>query len=147
MSEKLAYAAGIMDGEGTIVIVVRNRGKYNWYQDSISVHMGTGEVVDYLYNNFGGNRYVRKEVGKTTYIWQMWCKQAREFLKKVMPYLITKKRQAEVFLEMGEIKEASKRFQKDPEYIQNKKLELYYELRNLHQRSYLYRQKLTVATG
>lgn len=109
--------------------------------------MGTGEVVEYLYNNFGGHKYVRKEVGKTTYIWQMCGKQARQFLKKTLPYLLTKKRQAEVFLEMAKIKEASKRFQKDPEHIQNKKLELYYELRRLHQRSYLYRQKLTVSAA
>ena len=140
-NEELAYFAGIMDGEGTFSIVIRRRGKYNWYQDSIAVRMGEQPVIKKLHEKLGGRYYERDEVGKTTFIWQMSSKEARKICNLLLPYLILKKRQAEIIIEMGEIKQIGKRFQSDPEHIKNKKFELYHELKQSHQRNYLFRQR------
>ena len=135
----LAYMAGIMDGEGTFSIVIRRRDKYHWYQDCIRVHMGEPSIPRWLHNKFGGSYNERKERGSNAYIWQSYGIEMRKICKNILPFLIQKKRQAEIMLELAEIKNIGKKYQRDPENIKNKKYELYTELRRTHQRNYLVR--------
>jgi hypothetical protein len=100
-----AYAAGYFDGEGTISIH-RRRGKYEKATFVLQLNVGSTdpEPLYWLYENFGGR--VRgplrrpKENHKPIYFWQTATSSAESFLKEIYPYLIVKKKQADVALKL-----------------------------------------------
>ena len=130
-AKELSYAAGIIDGEGCISIVKRKKGIYSTYQDSIRVHMKHKDIPYWMHERFGGKLYKRNEP-KIAYIWQLWGVKAREFLYMIEPFIVEKKKQIDLFLEMGRLKESSRSFQKDPPTIKQRKLHVYNRLRILH---------------
>jgi len=95
----LAYAAGIMDGEGCIRI--------NW-----SIRSGAGfsltacvsntkvRLVDWLERHFGGSITVAPRDGnrQPLYKWNLYGAHAASFLRSVYPYLQIKKEEAECAL-------------------------------------------------
>ena len=106
----LAYAAGIMDGEGCIHI--RRRKKYNcfWphiYDLQVVVSTTDGILADWFYERFGGHICKCKLRTTSNYPKYQWCIQANQatgFLRKVLPYLLLKKQQAELAIKFQDKK-------------------------------------------
>ena len=96
-----AYAAGLVDGEGCIMIVkcksCLSRPKpCNYFYSKLVVGMLDREGIDVLQGLFGGriNSYMWGE--KMGYYWVIQANKALEPLKKLYPFLRVKKAQAEV---------------------------------------------------
>ena len=103
IERKKSYIAGIIDGEGAIMISKginkRNKSFPMTYQSRISVEMCSIEIID-LFNNFFkghiGERYTN--TGKKIYSWRISSIKACKFLKIIEPYLILKQNQARLIL-------------------------------------------------
>jgi len=98
----LAYAAGIIDGEGCIHIArTKNPQMVGGIVYFLLVRVGTtdGVIPQHLLSIFGGsivNRHRRQQV------WQATGAHAEAVLLAVLPYLVLKKPQAELALEFRE---------------------------------------------
>lgn len=96
-----AYAAGLMDGEGTITLTRRNRReKYRW--PVVSVTSTTIEIIEFL-RGFGGSvcaRPPRKSHHKPVWVWSVRSQKAPEFLRMVRPYMVepSKVRRADMLI-------------------------------------------------
>lgn len=108
----LAYAAGIMDGEGTIGVTElavkytsgdrARRRKSSSFRDYIAVVMCDPIVPRWLSKKFGGAVYEyagRKSGHKPTYRWHLNGKRAADFCALVLPYLRLKREQAKLVIE------------------------------------------------
>jgi hypothetical protein len=102
----LAYTAGIIDGEGSILILrgtgYNRRGeKYKRYGCRVSVGMTDRIVTEWLHKNFGGCFYSRQMAKnwKDQYIWMITSRTVKTFITAILPFLKTKKRQAHLVLE------------------------------------------------
>lgn len=96
----LAYLAGIVDGEGHVSIT-REDGRY---KPKVYVGMTSKDIILLLHRLFRGNVYETSTcTGKPLYRWHL-TKSAdlQVFLTSILPYMIEKKRQAEVVLELVE---------------------------------------------
>ncbi|MHC1636323.1 MAG: sigma factor-like helix-turn-helix DNA-binding protein [Candidatus Methanospirareceae archaeon] len=96
-NEIFAYLAGIVDGEGSIRLH-RRRRKSIGYGLEVVVTNTNRELIDWLYTNFKGyiEKHEREGNHKTTYKWTVRGINAYRLLKKMLPYLIIKKPQAEL---------------------------------------------------
>jgi hypothetical protein len=100
--EDLAYAAGLFDGEGHIIIYKdtnRKRGKTPVYILICGVTNTDKRIIDFFYNNWGACRQVRERKRdnpkwKTCYEWTIQARMAMNFLSNIYPYLIGKKEKA-----------------------------------------------------
>ncbi len=98
----LAYAAGIVDGEGCISLSKRtSKGYKAGYQLRLAVSVGnTNEwLIQWFKIQFGG--YVvftleKRKERKDKWQWHIVDGKAAEFLKLILPYLQIKRPQAEV---------------------------------------------------
>ena len=100
-----AYLAGIIDGEGTIRV---NRtthrhyvGQDYQYDAAISVGMTNRNVIEILSKYLGAKMYIERvpENRKQIYRWVVSGNRIiPKILKKILPYLIVKKKQAELVL-------------------------------------------------
>jgi len=108
MSNKLAYTAGIFDGEGSILISVNRphpkRETIN-PQHYLTACLGNTNrpLIDWLKSEFGGhivkggNRQAKRQ--QEYWIWSISSCQARDFLTLIYPYLRIKKEQARLGIE------------------------------------------------
>lgn len=99
----LAYAAGIIDGEGCIRIVTRKprNGKSTQHSLMLQVAQKDGILMDWLYGVFGGMVYLKNKKTDGTdwiYEWRVMENKAAEVLKQILPFLTVKKHQAELGL-------------------------------------------------
>ena len=104
----LAYAAGIVDGEGCISIYRKpfRNGPFKGsdssnYHLTVVVTQKDGKLVDWLYGNFGGSvsllkKWERPDEKCWMHNWTLNYQKASEFLKDIMPFLVIKKKQAEI---------------------------------------------------
>lgn len=101
-----AYAAGIVDGEGCITIKRTKRvGTFGRprYIANISVVNSNRAMIDWLHDHFGGSFFERKKQSdfhKRTWAWDASARIAVEFCKGISPYLIAKREQAEILLDL-----------------------------------------------
>ena len=98
-----AYAAGIIDGEGCIQInhSILN-GKVQSWKIQIEINMCSEKVLKKMAGLFGGNvkMYVaRPEQHYRQFRWQIYSTNACNALKKMKPYLIEKKAQADLAIQ------------------------------------------------
>lgn len=102
-NEDIAYTAGIIDGEGSIVI---SKGKQHVgpgysYEVLVSVHMMDAYVPKFLSECFGG-KVRRSKVthknkkGDYAYYYHANGSRARVLLSLIHPYLLIKRQQAEI---------------------------------------------------
>ena len=95
----LAWAAGIVDGEGCIQ---SSHQVFKSGHELISIYLTVGNtdvrVMKKFEELFGGKvRITRITVtGKTAYEWRAGCKETAEILNILLPWLIVKKEQAEL---------------------------------------------------
>lgn len=95
----LAYMAGLIDGEGSITLM--KCGKY--YGSRLGVHMTDHAVVEWLADvtGVGRVRLSRREGKSDIYKWEIFSRQAYAVLSAILPYLKSKKPQAELIIERG----------------------------------------------
>jgi hypothetical protein len=138
---ELAYLAGLLDGEGTISVYCSDckvKGfTYSRIRMMVKVYNSDLVMLNWIKNKFGGLIY---EVGKDRptnwkrgFAWQIGHKQAAQILRLCLPFLITKRRQAEIFIT---ISETTKRRGSNgtPSYVLALREELMGELRTLTRR-------------
>lgn len=109
---ELAYIAGFLDGEGTIGISKntpqnpKDPHKTPRYELQVAVVNTCLDPLLLCQKRFGGGIYTRKHLPrhKLTYHWTVAQKASVTLIKAVLPYLIIKKRQAELALKFMEAK-------------------------------------------
>jgi len=97
-SSKYAYAAGIIDGEGCITGSYLYKVSRGVYQTSyqVSVANKSRELLYWLKRHFGGKVYTQ---GSRILKWELFrLSEIRSFLQAILPYLIIKKKQAELMV-------------------------------------------------
>jgi hypothetical protein len=127
---KFIYLAGIIDGEGCLIISRSDRGTYNNYYARIHVKNTDKRLMKWLVENFGGNIHVHKpksEKHSVAYSWYFAgnAKSREIFLLALMPYLIIKQEQAKILVDFVRLSE-----QKCPELRE----ELYQKMHALNKR-------------
>lgn len=145
---RYAYAAGIVDGEGSFVVSYRQRDckdgySRNSFESKISVSQKDGRIVDWLYGVFGGfitiqRRYINKSEIYQMYQWVIDNRKAYEFAKKIYPFLRYKKDQCLLFIRLSERKITGEkqrhingRFQELSSIESQKRFELITEIKKL----------------
>jgi hypothetical protein len=113
----LAYAAGVIDSDGNIAIrfdtyaMRTRRNDYGpVYKERISVRQIEPQAVDLFTEEFGGSRfiYTPKRPGcLPLHSWQIVSRMAANVLVGVLPYLRIKRTQAELCLELRQLKDES----------------------------------------
>lgn len=108
----LAYAAGIIDGEGCITVIKQRYATVGWptnYALSVRVLTTDHVIVPWLQETFGGSyatytdgRTIKGSIGKERR-WQLASAAAEKFLRAVMPWLKLKRPQAELALQFRKL--------------------------------------------
>lgn len=115
---ELAYIAGIIDGEGTISVGIRNpnpkmRELRPQLVLQVAVVMTDESIISWLKQVTGiGNLYKQIKTNpkhKNIFHWRPSIKDSAKLLIQILPYLIVKKRQAELFIELVSIRSISTR--------------------------------------
>jgi len=104
-AQDLAYAAGIIDGEGYIGISTTPGKRSTGFKAMVAVGMCDPEVVVWLAETFGGSVYCyapRGTAKRGTHRWQVTGETAAVFCRLVRPYLRLKHRQAELLVRYRE---------------------------------------------
>jgi len=101
---QLIYFAGIFDGEGSVNIEVqapRENRKYYYYSLRIIIINTNKDLMEWLVKNFDGKYSARKKIEgrKLCYRWAKCSREAAEILEACLPYMVVKKKQAELFVE------------------------------------------------
>ena len=107
--DKIIYLAGIVDGEGSVQIEIQSMNavrKMHYYSIRLLVINTSKELMDWLYSNFGGKITARKLIPnkRQCYKWNICSYNAANILKECLPYMIIKKRNAEVLIEFMQTK-------------------------------------------
>lgn len=117
----LAYAAGLIDGEGCIRI---NIGTTTLGQRKdglvLSVAMTNPLPIHFLHKLFDGNIDYREISNKQpTWTWYVSTRLAVEILEKLYPYMLVKKEQAIIAILFGETMSPSYRARGVPSNVLN----------------------------
>jgi len=136
-----SYLAGIIDGEGTIRIGANNPPA-KWpnrnivYYASIGLGMTDKAVIELFAKKFGGN--LRKECVPNRKIVYRWgtcgSKVVPEIIKRLLPYLIVKKKQAELVIKFCEERKTTgfRRNKKLPISELQRREEFYWKVKKLN---------------
>lgn len=96
----LDYLAGFFDGEGTVGVYRLQTG----FRLRCSVANTERVAVDVFHERYGGkirSRHYRNDLKwKPAWIWELDFRNAVVFLEEMLPYLIVKKLQAQIALEL-----------------------------------------------
>lgn len=146
MSETdLAYAAGLIDGEGYIGIVRRSPGKSGYQRGSYTlqacVTMAHEPTIRWLTETFGMS-YFRKEPRQAhhsvTHLAYLHHQRACEFLRLVQPYMKTKAEQVALAIEYCEGYTVWRNTPGRPRNLPDEEIArrdaIYHQLRNLNGR-------------
>lgn len=127
----LAYAAGIVDGEGCIMAKPDRRHVHGTnYQLTCKIEMAELETILWFQAKFGGgiNKPKRsRSYFRQTYRWEICGKRCLEFLARIEPYMKGKKAQALVALSWP----YTRNHQKEGSEIRLKRDYIYRELQRL----------------
>jgi hypothetical protein len=102
--DKIIWAAGFVDGEGCISVnrqkMKRASKKGIKFRDAFTlgfaVTQKVKEPLEILHNMFGGHLFPYKLRGVTYWRWQHWSNGAKLAIEKLLPYLVVKRRIAEL---------------------------------------------------
>ena len=102
-----AYLAGIIDGEGSILITkINNKRSGNiWYRMQVSCAMTDPEAIELLRDTFTPDNkqfiYIngREKGYRPVYQWLTTGKTSMRILNELLPYLTVKKQQARLAIE------------------------------------------------
>jgi len=122
---KLAYLAGIVDGEGSLCIYRVNPAKYNRYQNPnfrsvLNISNTRKELFDWIEEHFGNlnhSKKHRRSIFKKNSVHERWIYEwviqghrLVDICSQLLPYLVLKKRQAELIIEFRKTYEIQKGF-------------------------------------
>jgi cytochrome c-type biogenesis protein CcmH/NrfF len=96
---ELAYFAGIVDGEGCFA--VHRHRQAGIYGMQLQVGNTDPQLMQWMHQRFGGTlKLERRANPKHQPVWRWWAASADldVLLTRLIPYLICKKRQAELFV-------------------------------------------------
>jgi hypothetical protein len=91
-----AYAAGLIDGEGSITAYAPSRSPHS-FAISVSVRMCDREPIDWLATTFGGKSILQKrptKSGTPIFEWKLNSRNAAAFLTLIKPHLKVKGKRA-----------------------------------------------------
>jgi hypothetical protein len=101
-----AYAAGLIDGEGSIHITVQKAGSKGSinpaYQPQVTVAMTDRQSIDFLFYYWGGKILNKKIHGlgkRPVFMWYLRHDEIITFLNDIKEYLLIKRPQADAVLE------------------------------------------------
>jgi len=101
--EKLAYLAGLIDGEGYLgLLAAKKNGVVTNYKVRLCITNSSLEIMEWLVQNFGANYYAKtvkpenQNKHKVAYTWHINCGQAGRLIEAVRPYLLIKRKQADI---------------------------------------------------
>jgi len=109
LRESLIYAASAIDCEGAIQVAKALRktdiAGYH-YSLSVTLDMVDPEIPLWLGKTFGGSNYFYPRSGRRSdiYRWAIYSREARNFLEGILPFMKTKKIQAELAIKFQEMK-------------------------------------------
>lgn len=109
-STELAWAAGILDGEGSIIVLKDNHlpkgRKTPQYKLRVQVGMCDKATIKRIHKLFGGKfndqKCYKKPGWKQVYYWVVHSRDAEKVLKILRPFVFTKKKQLELALKFSE---------------------------------------------
>ena len=110
---KLAYLAGIVDGEGTISL--RCRKRHGSLDLRLQVAGTDNSLMEWLTENFGGSVHISRRISrfnplhKPCSLWHVNGGQAYEVITQLKPLLIIKREQATLALEAWDKREPTPR--------------------------------------
>lgn len=84
-----SYAAGLIDGEGTITLS-KNKSSDKFRKPAISVSSTTYELLQFLKNHYGGSISRHKtyqDHHKESWSWKLSYNKAIDFIQIILPYL------------------------------------------------------------
>ena len=100
---KLAYLAGLLDGEGHFSILYDKKGKTK-FNGVVGIVKTDPSMIHWLKDNFGGSIYhwkgkSKKPHWKEKYEWRVYSYHMTDLVKRVLPYLVVKKQHAKILLD------------------------------------------------
>lgn len=106
-----AYLAGFIDADGSISITTAKYDSKISYRIKLSAHNCKKEPIDLLAAQFGGGKIRFKKTGKARlhnnwrpcYEWIITCNKAADAIRKLIPFLLVKREQALICLELDDI--------------------------------------------
>jgi hypothetical protein len=108
---RLAYVAGLIDGEGCLRIHRQSKKTTSTYIPIVQMSMTVKANIlrDQLVKEFGGKMYdqtFKESKWADQWQWRINGDEASDFVRKIYPYLMLKKPQANVILELQALKES-----------------------------------------
>jgi hypothetical protein len=100
-----AYVAGLLDGEGSIVVdVAWSKTGSPYHMLRVSICSTSRVLIDWLVDTFGGSvsndtRSSIKRGRRPCWAWRLSANRAKHFLEHVRPYVIEKKKQVALAIE------------------------------------------------
>lgn len=149
-----AYMAGILDGEGSLSIGNYSGNRKNGdkhFQVNIAICSTDEILINWIVDTFGGykGKYTPKQMSrngrKQVFRWQCSSDRLEHICEITLPYLIIKKRQAEILIQMRKTYHDAHnvkgiwQVQRLPKEILDLRQSLFEELRTLHNRTYSYK--------
>lgn len=134
--ESVIYAAGIIDGEGSITIEIQKEGygirKMDYYAIRLVVINTSLELINWFSEKFGGRIGKRKLVvnRRQVYTWSIHSLNASNLLSECYPYMIVKKSHAEAVIKFMSLKQEGTWFVTDE--IQRERRILYDNLKKIN---------------
>ena len=135
---KIAYFAGIIDGEGSIIIAkqaIRKGRKNHTYSLRICVVNSNKILLEWLRSNFGGSIHplINKKTGKTYYQWIVGQGDTYNLLQKIDPYTVIKKDQVDLAIEFYKKTQHLVNTGKIiPIWLDNKREDFFQRMKKLH---------------
>ena len=132
-----AYVAGFIDGEGCIYACkIKTRNSYT-INGKIIIGCTNKESIEKIHqmveNNGSRNitQHKQKPNWKPMFRLELPQQKGARLLQQLLPYLIIKKKQAELFIELANLKSKSKPFKK---YKEERQEEIIKEFKELNKR-------------
>ena len=104
---ELAYLAGFIDGEGTVTVTHARQRLAHCVSPVLVVCNTYLPVMEHLRGRFGGTiskREVKKAHHRHVYILYWSSRRAVQLMEAVLPYLIIKRRHAELVIELSKLR-------------------------------------------
>lgn len=132
-NKTLSYTGAIIDGEGCILISKKVNKRY---QLTISVINTSKLLIDFLFQNFGGHieQGKPKENHQQFWGWYLFSlNDSIDFLEQINPYLLIKRKQAELALEFAKQRENINKLGNYKRYYIEEQIRIYEEIKRLKQ--------------
>jgi len=102
----LAYVAGYFDGEGCVSAYIVKKGSLI---SSLSMSNCYPGILNQLRGFWGGGVYTpkRRKGFRTEHQWRVTGENSRQMARDILPYLVEKRRQVQLFLYLYETKPRS----------------------------------------